>query len=135
MIKNLIYSRMCQEIYACDEEGTIVKSWECRDDFVPGYNEEGQPRESLPDGVYPDIQADIEDLEEAYGSFYITTGDYRGRDIHGGGSGLPDPYAARQGWVPTWGCLRMQNEDGIELCGLINEAQDAGVEVSLHVGE
>jgi hypothetical protein len=42
---------------------------------------------------------------------YIKTGDKRGRDLHGGGSSLLNPYAERQGWRPTMGCTRGQNED------------------------
>jgi hypothetical protein len=45
----------------------------------------------------------------------INTADSRYRYIHGGGSGLPDPMAPRQGWVPTYGCARGQNEDVINL--------------------
>lgn len=50
---------------------------------------------------------------KAYGpdGSYIDTGDRRGRDIHGGGSRLRDPFAPQQGWVPTMGCTRGQNED------------------------
>lgn len=49
----------------------------------------------------------------AYGpdGAYIDTGDPRGRDIHGGGSRLRDPFAPEQGWAPTQGCTRGQNED------------------------
>ncbi|HEX7028793.1 MAG TPA: RHS repeat-associated core domain-containing protein, partial [Gammaproteobacteria bacterium] len=49
----------------------------------------------------------------AYGpdGAYIDTGDPRGRDIHGGGSCLDDPYADKQGWCKTLGCTRGQNED------------------------
>lgn len=49
----------------------------------------------------------------AYGpdGSYIDTGDPRGRDIHGGGSRLRDPFAPNQGWAPTQGCTRGQNED------------------------
>ncbi|MCM2268198.1 MAG: hypothetical protein NDI60_10550 [Elusimicrobiales bacterium] len=46
---------------------------------------------------------------------YIDTGDDRGRDIHGGGSSLDDPYAPNQGWLPTFGCTRAQNADLQEL--------------------
>lgn len=138
MIKQVIYSRSAQEITAVDDGGEILGSWECRDDFVEGYNDEGLPRESLPNGIYDEIDAEVYypgEQPQMYGTFYITTGDYRGRDIHGGGSGLPDPYAPYQGWVPTWGCLRMQNADGEELSNLITEANDAGQEVALIVGE
>jgi uncharacterized protein RhaS with RHS repeats len=49
----------------------------------------------------------------AYGpdGSYIDTGDSRGRDIHGGGTGLKDPFAPNQGWKPTMGCTRGQNDD------------------------
>lgn len=33
---------------------------------------------------------------------------------HGGGTGLPDPLAPRQGWAHTLGCLRSQNIDLVE---------------------
>ncbi len=46
---------------------------------------------------------------------YIDTNDPRGRDIHGGGSALADPFAPRQGWKPTYGCTRGQNEDVQEM--------------------
>lgn len=48
----------------------------------------------------------------AYGpaGAFIDVGDERGRDIHGGGSGLSNPMIADQGWVPTHGCTRGQNE-------------------------
>lgn len=41
----------------------------------------------------------------------LKTDDGRGRWLHGGGTGLPDPGAPRQGWMPTYGCTRLQNED------------------------
>ena len=48
----------------------------------------------------------------AYGpNDILRTDDIRGRWVHGGGSGLQDPLAPRQGWVPTFGCTRTQNED------------------------
>ena len=109
----------------------VVASYECRNDFFPGHNSEGQPRASLPAGLYQ-VFADeptAEDYDE-FGTFYITTGDPRGRDIHGGGSGLDDPKAPRQGWYPTLGCLRMQNEDGEALSRLIiDNGNDAELEV------
>lgn len=120
MIVEIQYQRSKQRIYAMDENYNEVASWECRYAFYAGYNENGERRESLPLGTYHHVYAEITDeYGPSYGSFYITTGDPRGRDIHGGGSGLADPFALRQGWVPTYGCLRMQNEDGIELAAMI----------------
>jgi len=109
----MIYSRADQRIYFGD------KSWECRSDFFPGFNEAGQPHESIPCGEYCGVYAEIANNGVGYGTFYITTGDPRSRDIHGGGSNLPSPFAPYQGWLGTYGCLRMQNADGEELSQLI----------------
>lgn len=121
----MLYKRSEQRIYFSD------KSWECRSDFFPGENAQGQARESLPNGKYicSAEEPPAEDSDE-YGTFYISTGDYRGRDIHGGGSGLESPKADYQGWYGTLGCLRMQNADGQELSRLII---DSGNEVELEV--
>lgn len=126
MLKEIQFQRADQMIYAMDEKYEVIGEWECRDDFIEGYNEYGQPRESLPNGTYENIKAEITDgcYGPAYGTFYITTGDYRGRDIHGGGSGLDDPYDSYQGWVPTYGCLRMQNADGEELAQMIIDNEE-----------
>ena len=111
-------------MYAMDENYSVIAEWPCSDDFVPGYNATGDPRGSLPNGVYTSVTAEVTDgaYGPAYGTFYITTHDPRARDIHGGGSGLPDPNADYQGWVPTYGCLRMQNADGVELSKMIEVA-------------
>ena len=134
MIKEIQFQRRKKTIYAMDENYAVVGQWECRDDFVPGYNASGDPRGSLPNGLYTHVHAEVTNgaYGPAYGNFYITSGDPRGRDIHGGGSGLPDPYADYQGWVPTYGCLRMQNADGVELSQMII---DSGNDVELTVVE
>lgn len=134
MIKEIQFQRSKQRIFAMDENYKVVADWPCRDAFVPGYNMDGDPRGSLPNGLYTHVSAEITDGKygPAYGTFYITSGDPRGRDIHGGGSGLPDPYAAFQGWVPTYGCLRMQNADGEALARMII---DSGNDVELTVVE
>jgi hypothetical protein len=70
----------------------------------------------------------------AYGpnGSYIDTGDSRGRDIHGGGAGLKDPFASNQGWKPTVGCTRGQNDDVKKLGQAISAFKSAnpGVKVS-----
>ena len=126
----LVFNREIQAIVVMDENGAVTGLYECHDDFVAGENDEGQPRASLPDGNYSVSaeepgQSAADANGPAYGTFYIRTGDPRGRDIHGGGSGLPDPFAPRQGWVPTHGCLRMQNIDGEELSRRIIDAGNA----------
>ena len=128
----LVFIRSDQTLIVEHDDGTATP-YECRSDFFPGHNEAGQPRESLPIGDYV-VSAEEPPAENnaCYGTFYITTGDPRGRDIHGGGSDLDDPYAPRQGWEGTYGCLRMQNEDGEALSRLII---DAGNSVELEVRE
>ncbi len=134
MIKEIQFQRAKQQIFAMDENYNVVGKWECRDDFVPGYNDGGDPRGSLPDGTYMGVWAEVTNgsYGPAYGNFYITSNDPRGRDIHGGGSGTSDPYADFQGWVPTYGCLRMQNADGVKLSQMII---DSGNNVTLTVTE
>jgi len=128
---SIYYSHDAKRIYWVDDSGSIVNSWECRDAFVPGVNEYGQSRESLPNGDYiANASTPGVDYGKAYGNFYIDTGDCRGRDIHGGGSGLKDPYLSQQGWRPTYGCLRMQNGDGQALSELMIEH---GNNIPLHV--
>ena len=129
----IVYIRKEQAIIFEYDDGTATP-FECRDDFVPGQNDEGQERESLPNGNYIVSAEDPGSTANgpAYGTFYIETGDPRERDIHGGGSGLADSFAPRQGWVPTYGCLRMQNADGEALSRLII---DAGNAVPLEVRE
>lgn len=130
MIVEIQFSRSDQTMYAMNQDYETVASWECHDDFVEGYNEFGEPRASLPNGFYdgPNGEGVVAEITEgmygpSYGTFYITTGDHRGRDIHGGGAGLDDPYAPYQGWVPTYGCLRMQNVDGEQLAHLIEASE------------
>lgn len=53
---------------------------------------------------------------KAFGTAKWRTTDSRYRWIHGGGTGLADPLAPRQGWVPTYGCTRAQNMDVEDLC-------------------
>ena len=50
MIKEIQFQRRKRTIYAMNEEYKVVGQWECRDDFVPGYNASGDPRGSLPNG-------------------------------------------------------------------------------------
>ena len=95
MVKEIQFQRSKQRIFAMDERYNLIGDWECRDDFVPGYNEAGDPRGSLPDGVYTNVSAEVTNgaYGAAYGTFYITTHDPRARDIHGGLIRLQDVKA------------------------------------------
>ena len=41
--------------------------------------------------------------------------------LHGGGTGLDDPFGAEQGWVRTEGCIRVQNKDLEEIVRFIQK--------------
>ena len=131
-IKEIQFQRSGQTMYALDENYNVVKQWDCHDDFVDNPNDGGVEQDSLPNGTYNAVSAEITygKYGPSYGNFYITTGDSRGRDIHGGGAGCDDPYADYQGWCPSYGCLRMQNADGVELSQMII---DSGNSVTLTV--
>jgi hypothetical protein len=75
--------------------------------------------------------------EVPFGPWFIPVLDYAGnhhmRDferegigIHGGGSGLADPFAPRQGFQVTHGCIRLQNEDLQHLVHLLHLMEMAG---------
>jgi RHS repeat-associated protein len=56
---------------------------------------------------------------------YIKTGDTHGRDIHGGGSGLPDPFDPFQALWWTHGCTRGHNQDVVNLGHFVTTFQKA----------
>ncbi|SRR6266404_2607287 len=75
----------------------------------------------------PDVSRAYRGDRVSYGpdGAYIETGDPRHRNLHGGGSfrNITDPYAPRQGWCPTYGCTRLQNEDINRLGDAIQDFQ------------
>ncbi len=131
MVKEIQFQRSKQMMFAVGDEGEVLKSWECRDDYLENPDDDAV-QESLPNGTYEGVSAEVTNGKygPSYGNFYITTGDERGRDIHGGGAGCAAPFADYQGWCPTYGCLRMQNADGVELSQMII---DSGNSVTLTV--
>jgi len=120
MAKVVFDAALKQIKFVKDDRSDVA--FECHNDFFS----KGGAHEALPVGLYV-LTADEPPAENnpAFGTFYIDTGDGRERDIHGGGSGLEDPFAPRQGWLGTYGCLRMQNEDGQALSRLIIDAGNA----------
>jgi RHS repeat-associated protein len=102
-------------------------------DSFPARNEVvGEGHDPLPRGYHGEVgYAGPIERDPRFGEWYIDTGDARGRDIHGGGTGLPDEYAPYQGWVPTWGCIRMQNQDIEDLVRIIQEYRQNNPGVSI----
>ena len=98
-----------------------------------------QQAERLPDGTVKILADDA----QAYGFWFTPINDdpngdmkLHGRDgigFHGGGSGLPDPFADNQGWVSTYGCIRLQNVDNAQLVDSIQFVQKNGGAVFLDV--
>jgi len=117
----VVFDAALKQIKFVKDDGSEV-AYECHNAFYS----KGGAHEALPNGTYT-LTADEPPAvnNAAFGTFYIDTGDSRERDIHGGGSGCDDPFADRQGWIGTYGCLRMQNEDGQALSRLIIEAGNA----------
>jgi hypothetical protein len=131
-MSNLIYSRD-KDIITYYRDDDSIYPYECHHNFEEGTNADGEERETLPNGNYTAVAEPYPaENSRAYGTFYISTGDSRGRDIHGGGSACEDPYADYQELYPTYGCLRMYNKDGIELSNLMIED---GNEIPLEVKE
>jgi hypothetical protein len=76
----------------------------------------------------------------AFGAYFMALLDYpphkamaewgrSGIGIHGGGTGLPFPFADRQGWQITHGCWRLQNDDLWRLVRRVQVAHLAGGKV------
>jgi hypothetical protein len=68
------------------------------------------------------------EMTPAYGWIVFDLVDKEGREdgngrsglaVHGGGTGLPDPYAPYQELIPTLGCSRWHNEDLLRLDELV----------------
>lgn len=102
---------------------THEKAFECemRDAAVngPGFDHWGR----CPRGTYV-LGTPIAHDQPSMGFWFtpvLNTPGRSGIGIHGGGTGLPDPMAAQQGWQVTHGCLRVQNEDNEKLVGLLRQ--------------
>jgi len=79
--------------------------------------------------ITSDVEGQDRGRSVSYGieGAYIETNDIRGRDIHGGGITLADPYADTQQLTVTIGCTRGHNVDVKALGNMINDfKEDAG---------
>jgi RHS repeat-associated protein len=113
----LVYTHM-------DEGYTVMYDQETKEFLsdIPTSNKitsDSLPGAGLPYSGAISNDCEIGRLNKAYGSAKVRTGDPRARWVHGGGTGLADSYAPQQGWVPTYGCTRAQNEDVLSLCEAI----------------
>lgn len=112
-----------------------IMAVECRNDATagPGFGHNGR----CPRGVY-ELGKPVAAHDVPFGFWFIPLlgEEAHGRGgigIHGGGSGLKDSFAERQGWQLTHGCLRLQNQDLDALVGLILSTKAARGQVYLTV--
>ncbi|WP_167551839.1 RHS repeat-associated core domain-containing protein, partial [Xanthomonas axonopodis] len=115
------YQNLGSTVYY-DNQGNYVNSWPSRS-AVARNSQPGAAGPYHSDNVYPS-KGPYHDRPVEYGpNDILKTDDSRGRWLHGGGTGLADPQSPRQGWKPTLGCTRMQNEDIQELVDLVREVK------------
>jgi hypothetical protein len=127
MSLHFVFNRATERLKGYAVDGTLAWEAPCHNETVnPGFGHYGE----CPPGDYhlafPEI---IDPPEVPYGSWFIPLVDVDGlwiKDarsgigVHGGGSGLPSPFAAKQGWQITEGCFRLQNEDLTHFVALVH---------------
>jgi membrane associated rhomboid family serine protease len=79
------------------------------------------------------------DWDRAFGCWFTPLTDTHGLEgshgrsgigFHGGGSNAPDPFAAKQGWYATCGCIRLQNGDNENVfVPFVKDMQKTGVPI------
>lgn len=113
-----VFNAPARHLKGFDHDGKLVFECEARNDTVSeGYGHYGH----CPPGTYGlGAPMRLDPPEVPYGGWYVPVNDIHGLwerygregiGVHGGGSGLPEPFAERQGWQITEGCVRLQNED------------------------
>jgi RHS repeat-associated protein len=103
--------------------GTNAGEWPSKNDVskraLPGADGPYESNDTYPTG------GPYKNNAKAFGpNDILKTNDARGRWLHGGGTGLPDPSAPEQGWKPTLGCTRMQNNDIQELVNRVRDFKE-----------
>lgn len=81
MLKEFQFQRSKQKMFAMDEGWHVFKEWECRSAFVPGKNALGQPRETLPNGNYYNVVAEITSIYGASLAHFTSVPGISGRVI------------------------------------------------------
>ena len=144
VLKEIQVNKTKEMVYAMDEDSNVIARFPCSKAFVDGENSAGQAFDNAEDGTYEEgSEGDTEimypnNLTEdniPYGWAYINI-DARGRALHGGGSGLADPFAPYQdALLPTHGCFRMYNADVFWLAQAKKRSEATGIDVVITVVE
>lgn len=130
---HVILDRTARTGRVFDHVGTLLLACEARNRTVNDGAPVNQRWAPCPPGVFR-LGAPIPKNTAPFGAWFLPLEDWDayhtirgngrvGIGIHGGGSGLPDPFAAHQGWVVTHGCWRLQNDDLRILAGQVQAAQ------------
>jgi len=130
------FSRFSNRLKGFDHTGKLLINVEARNRTT----RDGQLYHdgNCPAGVFL-LGEPVPKHQAAFGPWFVGLNDwaechvmraYRrsGIGIHGGGSGLPDPFAPHQSppWIVTHGCIRLINQDLEEVVHLIRSSHGAG---------
>lgn len=122
-IEKLIFNKETSKVYCVNTDGEEYANFPVSFNFWGGYNSEGEARAPIPNGTYPISMDDMEYGHYqggAYGMFWIGLDSGRGRGFHGYGEN-------RTLTSGTYGCVRGENDDGMQICRAVEEALNAGV--------
>jgi len=125
-----VYKRDGRKVFSCEARcfGQHPDWTTTNGDTPPGLYKAGKIFDTRGEAAYGNYCIDLIDLEGQ------ETGNGRGGiSVHGGGSGLANPFELRQGWQATHGCIRLQNEDNEKVVEIIHNVQRLGFTAYLQV--
>jgi hypothetical protein len=138
---HIVFNDTTNRLKLFDAKGKLVFACEARNDAVagPGFGHNGD----CPRGEFV-LGPPRKKGTAAFGAWFIPILDggaggpmqkygRAGIGIHGGGSGLKDPFAPEQGWVKTHGCVRVQNRELAMLTEKVKGCLAAGGRIVLSV--
>jgi hypothetical protein len=129
---HLVFYPSTNRLKTFDGQGVLLLNIEARNRTVANENRYGHWGPCPPGSFL--LSEPVIANTPPFGKWFIRLNDWSGCKamaanrrsgigIHGGGSGLPDPFAAHQGFVITHGCLRCLNGDLDTLARMILKAQ------------
>lgn len=135
-IKKLIFDKDTNTVSLMNYDDETYAVYDCSFNYYDGYNSEGQRRMPIPNGTYPLSNDTTDDLDYgheiddsgAYGEFWLGLDKIRGRGWHGY---LDD--GRRSMTSGTYGCVRSENNVGVQTCYEIEQSLNAGNEVAAEV--
>lgn len=121
--KLTVFSREGKNLFSCPARCFGQHNdWTSKNgDTPPGLYQIGVIYDTTGETPYGEYCVDLIDLEGQ------ETGNGRaGISLHGGGSGLANPFAPYQGWQATHGCIRVQNADLQKIVRLFKDVTKTG---------